>query len=121
MAFDYNGTIQFMDDFLEGVPAENETDLNFIKTMRERIALAQEEINNLTESLSDVPPETDIRDKDGVLWRQKYDDLSRRYRERFFSGRDRAIEDQRRDIEKDDESPVTTFEALFKDREGDYN
>lgn len=54
-----------------------------------------------------------------VDWRSKYDDLSRRYRERFFTNGEEVKEAQREDIEKDGER--LTFESLFKTREGDYN
>lgn len=64
--------------------------------------------------------ESDVYDEDGVRWSEKYDNMKKRYRDRFFSSIDEAIEDQEEDIEKDDSSTVTSFEELFEEREGDY-
>lgn len=120
MAFDFIELNGFIDGYGNSISPENEAGMNFIKELKGRLSSAQEEINNLTTELANSYPESEVRDKDGVSWKDKYDNLGKLYRERFFSGRDAAIEDQRNDISKDDSSPVTTFEALFKDREGDY-
>ena len=43
----------------------------------------------------------DVFDKDGVKWSEKYDDMRRRYRDRFFTSGPAVIEAQEEDIEKD--------------------
>lgn len=68
----------------------------------------------------EVYGQTDVFDSDGVRWSEKYDNMRRRYRERFFSSPEEAKEDQIEDIDKDDDSTVMTFDALFDEREGDY-
>ena len=68
----------------------------------------------------EVYGQTDVFDSDGVRWSEKYDNMRRRYRERFFSSPDEAKDDQLEDIDKDDGSAEMTFESLFDEREGDY-
>lgn len=68
----------------------------------------------------EVYGQTDVFDSDGVRWSEKYDNMRRRYRERFFSSPEEAKDDQFDDIAKDDESTVMSFDALFDEREGDY-
>lgn len=68
----------------------------------------------------EVYTQTDVFDSDGVRWSEKYDNMRRRYRERFFSSPGETKDDQYEDIEKDDDSTQMTFESLFDDREGDY-
>lgn len=68
----------------------------------------------------EVYGQTDVFDSDGVRWSEKYDNMRRRYRERFFSSPGEAKDDQVDDIEKDDDSTEMTFESLFDSREGDY-
>lgn len=64
-----------------------------------------------------VPPtyeEADVMADDGVKWRDKYDDLLRRHRERFFtSGADEHVTE-------DDENQQLEFSQLFEERDGDY-
>ena len=67
-----------------------------------------------------VYTDSDVMDSDGVRWSEKYDDMRRRYRERFFSSPEEAKESQAEDIEKDDKSTQLTFDDLFEEREGDY-
>lgn len=67
-----------------------------------------------------VYTDDDVMDKDGVKWSEKYDDMRRRYRDRFFGSAYETKEDQLTDIEKDDRSTKMTFDELFRDREGDY-
>ena len=59
--------------------------------------------------------ETDVFDTDGRRFSEKYGDLRREYRERFFSTIPETKKDQKEDIEKDSEN--LTFEALFKQRD----
>ena len=68
----------------------------------------------------EVYAQTDVFDSDGVRWSEKYNNMRRRYRERFFSSPEEAKVDQYEDIDKDDGSTSMTFESLFDDREGDY-
>lgn len=62
----------------------------------------------------------DVFDKDGVKWSEKYDDMRRRYRDRFFTTGTAVIEAQEEDIEKDTDSTKMSYDDLFEDREGDY-
>ena len=62
----------------------------------------------------------DVFDKDGVKWSEKYDDMRRRYRDRFFTSGSAVIEAQEEDIEKDTDSTKMSYDDLFEDREGDY-
>lgn len=62
----------------------------------------------------------DVFDKDGVKWSEKYDDMRRRYRDRFFTSGSAMIEAQEEDIEKDTDSTKMSYDDLFEDREGDY-
>ena len=68
----------------------------------------------------EVYNQTDVFVSDGVRWSQKYENMRRRYRERFFSSPEEAKDDQLEDIDKDGDSTVMTFDALFDKREGDY-
>lgn len=67
-----------------------------------------------------VYTDDDVYDSDGVRWREKYDDIRRKYRDRFFTTEERAISDQREDIRSDDVTEFKTFSELFKTREGNY-
>ena len=55
---------------------------------------------------------------EGYVTRKEYDELRRKYIDRFFSGGEEAIEDNKEDVRKDDEVKNLTFDELFKDREG---
>ena len=59
--------------------------------------------------------EVDVFDKDGKRFSEKYGDLKKQYRERFFSSIPEVKQDQKKDLEKDSEN--LTFEALFKQRD----
>lgn len=59
--------------------------------------------------------ETDVFDTDGRRFSEKYGNLRREYRERFFSSIPETKEEQKKDIEKDSEN--LTFESLFKQRD----
>lgn len=63
--------------------------------------------------------DSDVFAEDGVRWSEKYDDMRRQYRDRFFSGPE-IVDNQAEDIRLDDESNNLTFDELFEDREGDY-
>lgn len=56
--------------------------------------------------------ESDVQDKDGVTWQQKYNDMKSKYRERFFS----PSEPEKKEEEKPEEKPAEgiTFDDLFK-------
>lgn len=68
----------------------------------------------------EVYGQNDVFDTDGIRWSEKYDNMRRRYRERFFSSPEEAKNEQYEDIDKDDDSTAMTFESLFDEREGDY-
>ena len=59
--------------------------------------------------------ETDVFDTDGKRFSEKYGNLQKQYRERFFSSIPETKEEQKKDIEKDSEN--LTFESLFKQRD----
>ena len=56
--------------------------------------------------------EADVQDKDGVSWKQKYDDMRTKYRERFFSGP--ATEPDPEPEPEPDDAESITFDDLFK-------
>lgn len=56
-------------------------------------------------------------DRDTVS-RADYEDLKRKYIERFFSTPEEAIKENKEDVKKDDRVKDLSFEDLFKDREG---
>lgn len=62
----------------------------------------------------------DVRDKDGVTWREKYDNERRRYRDRFLTSEYEIKEEQVKDIFEDDTSNFKSFDELFETREGNY-
>lgn len=62
----------------------------------------------------------DVFDQDGVKWSEKYDDMRRRYRDRFFGTIEEAKVDQAEDIKDDDTVTSMSFDDLFKTRQGDY-
>lgn len=62
----------------------------------------------------------DVFDKDGVKWSERYDDMRRRYRDRFFSSGEEIKEDQSEDIKEDATVVEESFPEIFKNREGDY-
>lgn len=84
---------------------DDETAMNELRRIQED---HEERINN----------ESRAYDSDGILYSEKYDNLKRRYRERFFTSDEEIKEDQKEDIKKD--SSKLTFESLFENREGDY-
>ena len=55
-----------------------------------------------------------------IVQLEKYDDMRRRYRDRFFTTGTAVIEAQEDDIEKDSDSTKMSYDDLFEDREGDY-
>lgn len=59
--------------------------------------------------------ESDVFDTDGKRFSEKYGNLQKQYRERFFSSIPETKEEQKKDIEKDSEN--LTFESLFKQRD----
>lgn len=67
-----------------------------------------------------VYTDDDVMDKDGVRWREKYDNMVKRYKARFFGSFTEAKEEQMEDVKEDDKSTFKTFDELFSDREGDY-
>lgn len=59
--------------------------------------------------------DSDVMDKDGVRWSEKYAQSQKRYRERFFGG---APEDNEEEPEeKPDEAETINFDDLFKKEE----
>lgn len=86
----------------------------------EKLVAVQNAFNELETPNAPLYTEVDVFDNDGVRWSQKYDDMRRRYRERFFGGIDEAKEEQIEDIEKDDAGTEMSFEDLFDSRESDY-
>lgn len=59
--------------------------------------------------------DSDVMDKDGVRWSEKYAQAQKRYRERFFSGTSESKEEEPE--EKPDEAETINFDDLFKKEE----
>lgn len=53
-----------------------------------------------------------------MVRREDYDELKRKYIERFFGTPESVMRDQTEDVKKDDESDEMSFDDLFKKREG---
>lgn len=67
----------------------------------------------------EVTPQEEIFDTtDGLKWRDKFADLNKKYIDRFFTTAVEVKVDQAEDVKKDTESGETTFDDLFKEREG---
>ena len=69
-----------------------------------------EEVMSELAAIQNDPVEVDSVDTDGVTWKQKYEDMKTKYRERFFEGE--TIK------EPEPEQPVAdaiTFDDLFKE------
>lgn len=64
--------------------------------------------------------ENQVYDTDGRLWAEKYQEVKKEYRDKFFSTPSEAIENQNNDLKKDNNSTNISFEDLFNNREGDY-
>lgn len=62
----------------------------------------------------------DIKDEGEkeVDWKERYDDLYKKYRERFFTTKEEIKEDQEKDVKKDGETEKKTYKKIFKEREG---
>lgn len=67
-----------------------------------------------------VYTDDDVMDADGVRWSEKYGNMVKRYKARFFGSFAEAKEEQVEDVREDDKSTFKTFDELFSDREGDY-
>ena len=64
-------------------------------------------------------PKEDVeteKEKDGVNWKEKYADLERKYKERFFTTPKEVKEETEEDVERDGKKQ--SFEELFTEREG---
>lgn len=63
----------------------------------------------------------DVTSREETDWKQKFEDMKNKYIERFFSGAEEAIEEQKEDISKDitDKTDIT-IDELFEKRESDY-
>lgn len=96
--------------------------LNIIKSISERTGDSEDIMNDLR-VLSDNYPEAevisnykeeDVFSSDGIKWSEKYDDMRRRYRERFFSGVEEAKTEQMDDIEEDNKSVKNHMMSYFQ-------
>lgn len=56
------------------------------------------------------------REVDPTDWRGKYEEIRKKYIDRFFTSPEEVKEDQEEDVKRDGEK--VTFEELFKEREG---
>lgn len=68
--------------------------------------------SGITSSISDANRAMEVVSK------KDYDDLRRKYIDRFFGTPEEVIEDNAEDIKKDDKSGTYTFDELFRRREG---
>lgn len=98
-----------------------------IQNLSKALGDSEEYMNTLSEIQKDreelasrpVYDESEVKDSDGTPWKNKYEEMRTRYRERFFTSSEEIKEDQYADIKKDDRSTTTTFSDLFKYRESD--
>lgn len=68
-----------------------------------------------TENQASNYTDSDVMDKDGVRWSDKYAQAQKRYRERFFGGAPEVKEEEPE--EKPDEAETINFDDLFKKEE----
>lgn len=96
--------------------------VSILTSVSEKLGDSEEVMDSLKKIQEDyderIKNETEAYDADGVSYKEKYDNVQRRYRERFFTSGEKVKEDQYEDIKKD--SSKLTFESLFENREGDY-
>ena len=59
--------------------------------------------------------DSDVMDKDGVRWSEKYAQAQKRYRERFFGGASEVKDEEPED--KPVEAETINFDDLFKKKE----
>lgn len=100
-----------LDSFAERLGGDDET-LNTVQEIRNEINSRDDEIERLS------PFEGAAVDKNGKLWTDKYAELSKRYRERFYTTAEEIKEDQKTNIQKDDVSTIKSISELFREREG---
>ena len=89
------------------------------------VANDNEDVMNELKELSDNTTEVFDRlgqkevetDEDGVSFKEKYEDLKRQYRDRFFTNPKEVKENQDNDTENDGEMD---YDSLFSKRESDY-
>ena len=53
-------------------------------------------------------------------YKEKFEEMKKKYAARFMSSGEAAKEDQKEDIKKDDDSSEMSYDDLFTKREGDY-
>ena len=96
--------------------------ISILTNVSEKVGDSEEVMNDLKRIQEDfderVEKAAEAFDVDGVSYKEKYDNVQRRYRERFFTSSEEVKEDQYEDIKKD--SSKLTFDSLFSNREGDY-
>lgn len=80
----------------------------------------QDDVYNVIDNISTEVVDDSV-DENGVKWSERYDDMVRKYRERFFSDEEEVKEEQIEDIRSDNNAYGIEYEDLFKTREGDYN
>ena len=105
---DINEMFSIIDEFGDRFAEDSDT-MAKLKTIRDGIS----EIS--------VPKysDSDVYDADGVKFSDKYLNVKRLYRERFFSTPEDAKDDQEDNIEFDNKSADISYEDLFQNREGD--
>lgn len=88
---------------------DNEESMNMLKEMQEDYD--EREVGKIDESF--------IKDTDGITWKEKYEDMRAKYRDRFFSPPVEAVENVSEMVEPDIDEPKTdlTFDDLFAQRE----
>ena len=80
----------------------------------------QDDVYNVIDNISTEEVDDSV-DENGGKWSERYDDMVRKYRERFFSDEEEVKEEQIEDIRSDNNAYDIEYEDLFKTREGDYN
>lgn len=95
---------------------DNEEIMNSLAEIQSGI---EERLTN-AETPANAYTDSDVMASDGVRWSVKYDDMVRKYRDRFFGGIEEVKKENDKDIKKDTDAESVTFADLFSDRAGDY-
>lgn len=112
------------DDFIERlrVVSDTSSDTEQVLNLIEELSNDFSERERIIDEYSQKTfyDDSDVFDEDGVRWSERYDDLRKKYRERFFTSQEQIKEDQKEDLETDIKADEIRIDDLFEIREGDY-
>lgn len=96
-----------------------ESMLDDIQRLRDDYDERMGELERYKETKDEVRyTDDDVMDSDGVKWSEKYDDMVRRYKARFFGSFEEAKESQSEDVVEDESSTFKDYGELFDNRNG---